>query len=61
MKEGEHPFLWEFVCGGEAGGSGGGDCAVDIRIRIIIQLKGYSPPHSLKGGDEQLQAYHSIA
>lgn len=39
----------------------GGSSAVDIRIRIIIQLKGYSPPHSLKGGDEHLQAYHSSA
>lgn len=27
----------------------GGGQAVDIRITIIIQLKGYSPPRSLKG------------
>lgn len=34
---------------------------VDIRMIIIIQLKGYSPTRSLKGGDEQFQAYHSTA
>lgn len=71
-KEGEPPLLWGFLLnfveqylGGERarGREEGlaGAQTVDIRMIIIIQLKGYSPTRSLKGGDEQFQAYHSTA
>ena len=47
--------------GGIRRGREEGTETVDIRIIIIIQLKGYSPTRSLMGGDELFQAYHSTA
>lgn len=70
-REDEPPFLWGFLLNfvkqypGGGGGGGrehglAGAETLDIRIIIIIQLKGYSPTVSLKGGDEQFQAYSNV-
>lgn len=56
-------FVKQYLQGKSEGERRGeqGQQTVDIRMIIIIQLKGYSPTQSLKGGDEQFQAYHSTA